>query len=135
MTKAIPQIQRFMSTNPLTINGESSLMQAKSFMIEHKIRHLPVMDKGQTVGIISEKDIDFIQSFKGVDLKTESISNAMTSSPYIVEANSHLDEVCKYMATNKIGSVLVQDNKKLVGIFTWVDALNAMDELLHSRLK
>lgn len=134
MSKAIPQIQRFMSTNPFTINGDLTLYHAKNFMLEHKIRHLPVLEKGVTVGIISEKDIDYIQSFKDVDLKVQTISSVMTSEPYIVNTDSHLDEVCKYMAANKIGSVLVQDNKKLVGIFTWVDALEAMNELLHTRL-
>lgn len=134
MSKAIPQIHRFMSTNPFTINGELTLSQAKEFMLEHKIRHLPVLNRGQIAGIISEKDIDFIQGFHGVDIKAESIANAMTTDPYIVNFDSHLDEVCKYMASHKIGSVLVQDNKKLVGIFTWVDALEAMNELLHTRL-
>ena len=134
MSKAIPQVQRFMSTNPFTINGELTLLQAKNFMVEHKIRHLPVLEKGNIVGIISEKDIDFIQSFDGVDLKAEVITSAMSNDPYIVNTDSHLDEVCNYMASHKIGSVLVQDNKKLVGIFTWVDALKAMSELLHTRL-
>jgi acetoin utilization protein AcuB len=134
MTKSIPQVQRFMSTSPLTINADLTLLQAKQFMMDHSIRHLPVLDDGHLVGIISEKDIDFIQGFRGVDLKIEKVANVMTSDPYIVEANSHLDEICKQMAHNKIGSVLVQDNKKLVGIFTWVDALNAMSELLHTRL-
>jgi acetoin utilization protein AcuB len=134
MTKAIPQIQRYMSTTPLTINSELTLINAKQYMQEHHIRHLPVMEQGHVVGILSEKDIDYIQTFKGVDLNKEKVEDAMTEDPYIVEADSHLDDVCEYMAKNKIGSVLVQDNKKLVGIFTWIDALNAMSELLHKRL-
>ncbi|MBC7714722.1 MAG: CBS domain-containing protein [Rhizobacter sp.] len=134
MTKAIPQVQRFMSTSPLTINSELTLLHAKQYMQEHNIRHLPVLEEGKIVGIISEKDIDYIQGFRGVDLKLEKVSNAMSTDPYIVEAGSHLDEICKHMAHNKLGSVLVQDNKKLVGIFTWVDALSAMSELLHTRL-
>lgn len=134
MTKSIPQVQRFMSTSPLTINGDLTLLQAKHFMKEHSIRHLPVLEGGHLVGVISEKDIDYIQGFKGVDIKLEKVSNAMTSDPYVVEANAHLDEICKEMARKKIGSALVQDNKKIVGIFTWVDALNAMSELLHTRL-
>lgn len=134
MTKAIPQVQKFMSTSPLTINGDLSLQHAKEFMLEHHIRHLPVLEGGTIVGILSERDINYIQGFKGVELKKEKVSSAMTLEPYMVEASSPLDDVCKSMAQNKIGSVLVQDNKKLVGIFTWVDALNAMSELLHTRL-
>lgn len=134
MTKAIPQIQRYMTTTPVTINYELDLQHARQMMLDHQIRHLPVMNDGKLVGIISEKDIEFIQGFRGVDLKTERVQNAMTTEPVVVEASTHLDVVCDQMAKNKIGSVLVQDNKKLVGIFTWVDALNAMSSLLHSRL-
>lgn len=134
MTKVIPQIQRFMTTTPLTINVELDLLHAKRVMQEHRIRHLPVLEHGNIVGIISEKDIDFIQTFSDVDLKKETVKSAMSSDPYVVSTDAQLDEVCQYMAKNKFGSVLVQDNKKLVGIFTWVDALNAMSELLHTRL-
>lgn len=135
MTKAIPNIQRYMTTTPLTVNSEQSLMFAKQIMLDNKIRHLPVLNGGRLVGIISERDIVFIQNFKGVDLELEKVEGAMTEGPCTVETSAHLDEVCDMMASEKIGSVLVQDNKKLVGIFTWIDALRAMSELMHTRLK
>jgi CBS domain-containing protein len=59
----------------------------------------------------------------------------MTLSPIIVNIETKLDEVCLEMAEKKIGSVLIQDNHKLVGIFTWIDALKIMDELMNTRLK
>ncbi len=135
MTKAIPQIQRYMTSSPITVNADQTLHYAKELMREHKIRHLPVLVHNELVGIISERDINFIQNFKGVVLETETIRSAMTSELYTVEADAHLDEVCQVMAANKWGSVLVQDNKKLVGIFTWIDALNAMGNLMSTRLK
>ena len=135
MTKAIPEIQRYMTTSPLTVNGEQTLYFAKQLMRENKIRHLPVLEGGKIIGIISERDIDYIQHFKDVDMEVEKVEDAMTEGPVIVEASAHLDEVCEVMAADKIGSVLVQDNKKLVGIFTWIDALNAMSNLMHTRLK
>lgn len=135
MTKPIPTIQRYMTTTPLTVNSEQSLIFAKQIMIDNNIRHLPVLNGGKLVGIITERDIDFIQNFKDLNLEIEKVEAAMTEGPYIVEASTHLDEVCSKMASDKIGSVLVQDNKKLVGIFTWIDALNAMSELMQTRLK
>lgn len=135
MTKPIPTISKFMTTTPHTIGADQTLDHAKSVMHEYSIRHLPVLSGGAIVGIISERDINFMLSFKDVDLKHEKVSEAMSQDPVMVDANTLLDGVCRDMAEKKIGSVLVQDNHKLVGIFTWVDALLAMDELLKTRLK
>lgn len=135
MPKSVPQIQKFMTTCPFTVNGDQTLKFAQSLMKEHNIRHLPVLDDGALVGIISERDIDYISSYRGVDVGTEKVSQAMTRELYKVNAETELGEVCKLMASEKIGSVLVLDNKKLVGIFTWIDALMAMEELMTTRLK
>jgi acetoin utilization protein AcuB len=135
MTKAIPLIQKFMTTTPHTIGVDQSLAQAKKVMQDYSIRHLPVLDGGTIVGIISEHDVSFMLSFKGTDLMRERVGEAMTADPTMVQISAPIDEVCREMAEKKIGSVLVQDNRKLVGIFTWVDALKAMDELLKTRLK
>jgi acetoin utilization protein AcuB len=135
MSKAIPTIQKFMTTAPHTVGADQTLAQAQKMMKEYSIRHLPVLEGGAVVGIISEHDINFMLSFKGVDLKNEKVNQAMTTEPIMVEIEAPLDEICREMAERKMGSVLVQDNHKLVGIFTWVDALKSMDELLKTRLK
>lgn len=135
MTKSIPKIKKFMTTTPHTIGADQTLAYAKKTMHELSIRHLPVLIGGSVVGIISERDISFLQSFKNIDLKNEKVEQAMTLEPFMVDADTLLDVVCCEMAEKKIGSVLVKDNNKLVGIFTWIDALHAMDELLQTRLK
>ncbi len=135
MTKAIPKIEKYMTTTPHTISPHRTLYEAKKMMQELEVRHLPVLDGGKIVGILSDKDIDFLAGFKDVDVKLEKIDQAMENDPVVVAPSAELDEVCREMASRKIGSVLVSDNHKIVGIFTWIDALNAMNELLHSRLK
>ncbi len=124
-----------MSSSPLTVNSDKTLEFAKDMMKKNHIRHLPVLEGGSIVGLISERDIDYIMNFNGATLTQNKVADAMTTEPYMVDAQTHIDDVCKVMASDKIGSVLVQDNKKLVGIFTWIDALNAMSELMHTRLK
>lgn len=135
MTKAIPSIQKYMTTTPHTIGSDQTLAHAKKVMHDYSIRHLPVLEAGKVVGIITDRDINFMGSFKGVDLNVEKINQTMTTEPVVVGATTPLDEICRDMADKKIGSVLIEDNHKLVGIFTWVDALQAMDELLKTRLK
>ncbi len=133
--KTVPQISKYMTVHPHTIGMDQSLSKAHSMMKEYKIRHLPVLDGGRLVGIISDRDIKSVMTFKDVDPQTIQVHEALTEDPFTVKPESQLDDVCAEMGAHKYGSALVVDNGKLVGIFTWVDALNALTELLGTRLK
>jgi acetoin utilization protein AcuB len=104
-------------------------------MEKYNIRHLPVLDAGKLQGILTDRDIKNILAFEGANPKELLVSDAHTEEAFTVSPSSSLDDVCKEMAERKIGSALVLDNNKLVGIFTWIDALRATNELLHTRLK
>lgn len=132
--KAIPTIEKYMTTAPRTIGADQTLAKAEHVMNEFRIRHLPVLENGKLVGILSDRDVKMVESFKDVDAEKVKISEACTEEVYMVSPKAPLTEVCAEMALHKYGSVLVMDNHKLVGIFTWVDALRAFNELLHTRL-
>jgi acetoin utilization protein AcuB len=133
--KTIPQISKFMTVHPHTIGVEQTLSKAHTMMREFKIRHLPVLDAGKLVGILSDRDIKSVMTFKDVNPDVIKVSEALTEAPFTVKPTSQLDDVCAEMGAHKYGSALVVDNGKLVGIFTWVDGLNALTELLGTRLK
>lgn len=46
-----------MRENPITIDKESSCFKALALMASHDIRHLPVVEKGKLIGIVSRTDI------------------------------------------------------------------------------
>lgn len=133
--KAIPTIQKYMTATPHTVGGHVSLHEAQKLMKDHDIRHLPVLDAGKIVGVLTDRDLRTFAGMKSVDFNHETVAQAATLDPFIVAPTAPLDEVCASMAGSKYGCVLVQDNNKIVGIFTWVDALAAMNDLLHTRLK
>lgn len=133
--KAIPSISKFMTTVPKTIGSEQSLAKASKLMSEFRIRHLPVLHGGKLVGILSDRDVKLVESFADVDPEKVSVEEAFSPDPYITSPQSSLADVCSEMAAHKYGCALVCDNNKLVGIFTWIDALNAFNELLSTRLK
>lgn len=58
----------------------------------------------------------------------------MEQNVYVVSPSAPLDEVAAEMARKKYGSAVVMQNEHVVGIFTAVDALTALAELLHTRL-
>lgn len=133
--KAIPTIGKYMTTVPHTIGADQNLTKAGKLMGELRVRHLPVLQGGRLVGILSDRDVRLVESFRDVDPDKVLVEEAFTPDPYVVTPQASLSEVCSEMSRNKYGCVLVCDNHKLVGIFTWIDALNAFEELLSTRLK
>lgn len=134
MTKAIPAVQKYMSYAPHTIGQKQTLATAHDVMREHRIRHLPVLEGGRLVGIISERDLSLVEALKDVDPEQVVVEDAMSQSVYHVAPEAPLDEVAAEMAEHKYGSAVVMSNGKVVGMFTAVDALAALADLLHTRL-
>lgn len=134
MSKPIPAIQKHMTTQPHTFRVDETLMHAKQFMKEHQFRHLPVLEGGKLVGMLSSRDIAMIENLKDADLKVLKVQDAMSQEVYTVSPTSPLDSVVMEMAEHKYGSAVVMDQGHVVGIFTTVDVCKALGDLLNSRL-
>ena len=120
-------IEEFTTVDPVTVDWSASLDKIEEIMQEKGIRHLPVMDQGKVVGIVSERDLKMaFCSREDVELIARDI---MTPDPYTVPYNILLRDAVFHMSKYKIGSALVMDeNDQLMGIFTSIDALNAIIE-------
>ena len=134
MTKPIPTIQKYMTAAPHSIGSDQTIATASLMMNDHRIRHLPVLRGGQLLGILTDRDIKLIETFRDVDPTKIAVEEAMTEPPYSVSPEAALDEVVETMAANKYGSAVVMHNQKVVGIFTTVDACEALAQLLRTRL-
>lgn len=134
MSKPIPPIRKYMTTTPHTVRPGMMLAEAHKIMRQHNIRHLPVLDGGELTGMISERDLRMVEAFKDVDPEKVPVSDAMSTEVYTVSPDSPLDEVAREMAGKKYGSAVVMQNGHVVGVFTAVDGLDALAELLHTRL-
>jgi acetoin utilization protein AcuB len=134
MTKPIPTVQKFMTTQPHSIGKEQTMSAAHRMMREHGFRHLPVLAGGRLVGLLSDRDLNLIETLRDVDPDKVRVEDAMTNEPYAVSPETPLDEVVATMAEHKYGCAVVLQNKNLVGIFTTVDACRALAEMLTGRL-
>jgi acetoin utilization protein AcuB len=132
--KQMPKIEKVMTFMPHTIGHDIKISNAISLMRENRIRHLPVLNAGNLVGVLTDRDIKVASSFEGSgELRVDDV---MMPDPYCVNHDAQLDEVVKEMAEHKYGCVVVrQENNKIVGIFTAVDALRALSELLRQSYK
>lgn len=135
MSKSIPVVQKYMTHVPKSIGFDRPISQAMHLMNEMHIRHLPVLKAGQLVGVLTDRDIKLITSFKDVNPETTNVEEACTFDPYFTSPTTPLSEVVNQMARKKYGCAIVVDNGKLVGILTETDVYKAFGELLETRLK
>jgi acetoin utilization protein AcuB len=134
MSKAIPHVDKYMTLSPFSIGQEQALAQAHKLMRGHHIRHLPVLHGGRLVGLLSDRDLHLIETLRDVDPEKVTVEEAMTPEVYSISPKAPLDEVVREMAHHKYGCAVVEDNGKLVGVFTTVDAMRAFADLLETRL-
>jgi acetoin utilization protein AcuB len=134
MSKAIPQIMKYMTTTPHSIGPDQTLATAHKMMQQHRFRHLPVLVGGKLVGMLTDRDLHLIETLRDVDPEKVKVEEAMSTSPFSVAPDAPLDEVAATMAEHKYGSAVVVQNNKVVGVFTTVDACQALADLLRTRL-
>jgi acetoin utilization protein AcuB len=127
MSKPIPAVAKYMTASPHSIGQEQTLSAAHKIMHDHLCRHLPVLHGGALVGIVTDRDLHLIESLKDVDPGEVLVEDAMSSQVYSVSPEAPLDEVASEMAAK-------MQNGKVVGIFTTVDACQALADLLQTRL-
>jgi len=120
-----------MTKTPHLIGAEQSLKTAHELMRTHQIRHLPVMHGGKLMGVLSLRDLHLVETLHDVDPETLRVEEAMTQDVYAVTPKTPLKEVVSEMAMRKLGSAVVIDGTKVVGVFTTVDALETLSEVLE----
>ncbi|MGH1340769.1 MAG: CBS domain-containing protein [Nannocystales bacterium] len=132
MTDSDQTVSAYMTKNVHAIDMENSLPTARLMMEEHSIRHLPVTDGSNIVGLLSERDLGKLEVFPMLSMSTVSVPDAMTDKPYIVAPDAPMVGVLEKMRDERLGSAIVADEGKVVGIFTATDAISHLIEALRS---
>ncbi len=124
-----------MSRNVVTTHPTESCRDAVARMSRARIRHLPVVDAGgQVVGIVTDRDLRhrlFAPEFFGQigDVPVEKllaavpVGDIMSSPVTTVEADEDLAAAARTMLEDKVGSLVVVDEGRAVGILTETDLL------------
>ena len=121
-------VKERMSPTPITIHPEASLTEARALLDHHRIRHLPALEKGKLVGILTDRDIRSAASASS--LGEVKVVEAMTRNVITVSPEARVQEAAKLMVTHRIGGLPVVKRGELRGIITETDLLNALVEIV-----
>jgi len=134
VNKPIAPIKEYMTAAPHSIGPDQPLTLAHKLMREHGCRHLPVLAGGKLIGMLTDRDLHLVETLRDVNPDKVQVEDAMSQIVYSVSPDTPLDEVTAAMAEHKYGSAVVVQNNKVIGMFTTVDACQALTELLRGRL-
>lgn len=119
-----------MSTNVVSISSHTSLAEARRILDAHGFRRLPVVDRGKLVGIVTKDALDrtgpsqlttFSIHEMSYLLNKLTIEKAMRKEVVTVPRDATVEEAVALAQSKKVGSLLVVEDHKLVGIVTTND--------------
>lgn len=115
------QIVNLMTPDPVTIGPLDPLSKAKTIMDEGRFRRLPVIEGGQLVGILTERDL---RQHTGA-LAVTRVNAAMRTQLITVTPYNTVEDAARLLLKHKIGGLPIVADGRLVGIVTTTDLLRA----------
>lgn len=140
------RVEELMTTKVYTVSPHDMIDRVFFLIHYEKVRHLPVVEKGKVVGIVSDRDL-----YKALGPKSNSnaiepstsntelhvipkkVMNIMRRGVLTVEPDTSAADAAGIMADNKVGALPVVKNEKLVGILSATDILRVFSKLEHAR--
>ncbi len=127
-------VQEIMTTNPVTVQQDSSLNSLREMFAKHSFHHLPVTGShGELVGIISREDfykvayVLSIESVKLVNTKAHfqhlTAEDIMTKYPLQLGPDDTIGLAADIFLANKFHALPIVEDGQLVGIVTSHDLL------------
>ncbi len=140
------RVAELMTSKVFTVEPHD-LIDRVFFLIHYeKIRHLPVVEKGKLVGIVSDRDLykalgpksnsHAVEAGKDnsqLHVVSQKVVHIMHRGVYTVTADTPLSEAAAMMAEHRIGALPVVENNKLIGILSATDILRVFAKLEHAR--
>lgn len=129
------RVSELMSRNVRTIEASESCHEAVTRMVRERIRHLPVVEAGhRLVGIVTDRDLRHclfapavLRSVGAVPvdstLKDRRVREVMSSPVVTVAPGDEIEAAARLMIRDKVGSLPVVEDGRVVGIITETDLL------------
>ncbi|MGE5284268.1 MAG: CBS domain-containing protein [Actinomycetota bacterium] len=122
-----------MTRNPKTVSPDDPLSLAAGILREHRFHHLPVVEGGRLVGILSDTDLrnaSYAPMPAGGAAGDRPVREAMRTEVWSVTPDDSVEDALLVLTREKFGALPVLSGDRLVGIITRADLLNAFVDLL-----
>ena len=127
-------VRDIMSAEVTTLGRNDTLLLAKDIMNLGRIRHFPVVEEDELVGVVSQRDLyraslgtvmQYGEKAQRAFLESVAIKEVM-ADPISIGPNASVQDAARLMMEHKIGCLPVLEDNRLVGIVTETDMLQVV---------
>ena len=129
-------VKDWMTTDPITVKPDTSVMKASQIMKDNNIRHLPVLNEdGELVGIVSDRDLKEASPSKATTLDVHElyyllselkVKDIMTRNVITVASRDTIEKAAVIMLERKVNGLPVVDDGELVGMLSQGDVFRVL---------
>ncbi len=132
-------VENWMNPNVITVDADDSMLDATKLLKEHNIRHLPVLEKGKLVGVITDRDLKRAAPSDATALEAHEllylianikVREIMTKNPITVPYNFTIEEAAELLLQARIsGMPVVDKDGDVIGTITQTDLFKVLISL------
>ena len=132
-------VENWMNPNVITVDADDSMLDATKLLKEHNIRHLPVLEKGKLVGVITDRDLKRASPSDATALEAHEllylianikVREIMTKNPITVPYNFTIEEAAELLLQARIsGMPVVDKDGDVIGTITQTDLFKVLISL------
>ena len=128
------RVENCMQRRPVTVSPQDTLRGAWQIIRERRVRHLPVVERGRLVGIVTDRDLRQALPSRAVGLEIHEaphlaekvrIWEVMARAVVTITREAPIEEAARLLLKYRIGGLPVLKGETLVGIITKTDLLRA----------
>ncbi|MBU2571356.1 MAG: CBS domain-containing protein [Gammaproteobacteria bacterium] len=137
------RVEDLMTSQVFTVEQHDMIDRVFFLLHYEKVRHLPVIEKGKVIGIVSDRDLykalgpksnsNSVETVEGktvLQVVPQKVQHIMRRGVLTVNPDTYASEAASIMAENKVGALPVVDkNNKLVGIVSATDILRVFAKI------
>ena len=129
------QVREIMSTDVEVIGRNDNLRIVEERMATRQLRHLPVLEQGELVGLVTQRDLfkaamssvmGYGEKAQKAFLQSVRVKEIMVYPVITVTPETSVAEAADMMMQRGIGCLPVVEREKLVGIITKTDLLRCL---------
>jgi acetoin utilization protein AcuB len=133
------RVQDAMTGTVFTLSPGDTLRDAIDALRSHRVRHLPVIEEGRLVGMVTDRDVKratpsvlsgITEEAYDAALLDINVHQFMTRQPSTVTSTTGLKAAVADLIETRVGALPVVDEGRLVGILTEFDVLRIAHDLL-----